>query len=105
MAILVITMGMILTPVLFALYDRIAMLIETQQEEAEADKPDEGTIIIAGVGRFGQIINRMLLANGHKTVIWITEPMWWTTSAGLASNRFRRRKPAGSLDICGHGKG
>lgn len=68
-AILVITMGMILTPVLFALYDRIAMLIETQQEEAEADKPDEGTIIIAGVGRFGQIINRMLLANGHKTVI------------------------------------
>ena len=68
-AILVITMGMILTPALFALYDRIAILIDNRQATAEADQPDEGTIIIAGVGRFGQIVNRMLLANGHKTVI------------------------------------
>ncbi|MFQ6242666.1 cation:proton antiporter [Sinorhizobium meliloti] len=67
-AILVITMGMILTPALFALY-RIAILINNRQGKAEADQPDEGTIIIAGVGRFGQIVNRMLLANGHKTVI------------------------------------
>ncbi len=69
-AILVITAGMILTPALFALYDRIAVLIDSRgQTRADADEPEEGTIIIAGVGRFGQIVNRMLLANGHRPVI------------------------------------
>lgn len=68
-AVLVITLGMILTPALFALSDRIAILLDTRKEEAEADQPTEGNIIIAGVGRFGQIVNRMLLANGYKTVV------------------------------------
>ncbi len=68
-SILVITMGMILTPSLFAVYDRIAVLIDDRQGQAEAEQPDEATIIIAGVGRFGQIVNRMLLANGHRAVV------------------------------------
>ena len=69
-AILVITAGMILTPALYALYDRIAVLLDSRgQVSPDADQPEEGTIIIAGVGRFGQIVNRILLANGHRPVV------------------------------------
>ncbi len=69
-SVLVVTFGMVLTPVLFALCDRIAVILEKRgRRDASADQPEEGTIILAGVGRFGQIVNRMLLANGHKPVV------------------------------------
>lgn len=69
-SVLVITAGMILTPALFVLYDRMAIAIGNRAEAgAEAEQPEEGTIIVAGVGRFGQVVNRMLMANGHKPVI------------------------------------
>lgn len=68
--ILVITLGMILTPALFMVVDRVVAALEkAANAPAEAEVPGAGTVIVAGLGRFGQIINRMLLASGHKPVV------------------------------------
>ncbi|WP_017965579.1 monovalent cation:proton antiporter-2 (CPA2) family protein [Rhizobium leguminosarum] len=68
-SILVITLGMVLTPGLFILFDRIVTLLDSRGATRDDDEPEEGTVIVAGLGRFGQIVNRMLLANGHKPVV------------------------------------
>ena len=68
---LVVALSMFLTPGLFILFDKVVMpKFELDENEREADDIDEqGTVIIAGVGRFGQIVNRLLMANGVKTVV------------------------------------
>ncbi len=67
---LVVALSMLLTPVLFILYDKVIAPRYAGAQAAEADEIDtEGSIIIAGVGRFGGIVNRMLLAAGYKTVV------------------------------------
>jgi len=67
---LVVALSMLLTPVLFIVYDK---LIAPRYASAQAAEPDtiddEAPIIIAGVGRFGGIINHILRAAGHKTVV------------------------------------
>lgn len=66
---LVIALSMMITPLLFILYERIAALLGTEAE-AEADAIDEQQpIIIAGVGRFGQVVNRMVTMSGFKTTV------------------------------------
>ncbi|MEM8787112.1 MAG: monovalent cation:proton antiporter-2 (CPA2) family protein [Pseudomonadota bacterium] len=66
---LIVTLSMLLTPGLFIFYERvIAARIDTVAPDD--DEIDEtGPIIVAGLGRFGQVVNRMLLSNGHKTVV------------------------------------
>jgi CPA2 family monovalent cation:H+ antiporter-2 len=65
---LVITLSMLLTPALFRLHDWLA--VRWRGPHREADSIDEpGTVIIAGMGRFGQIVNRMLTGVGHRTVV------------------------------------
>ena len=66
---LVVTLSMLLTPALFIFYERvIATAVDAdRQEDDQID--DSGPVIIAGLGRFGQVVNRMLLSNGHKTVV------------------------------------
>jgi len=67
---LVISLSMLLTPLLFLSYERIAARIAARQGEAKADDIDErGAVIIAGVGRFGQVINRLLRHSGLTTVV------------------------------------
>ncbi len=68
---LIVALSMLITPLLFISYDRfLAGAGLVQIEEPEADQIDEtGTAIIAGHGRFGQIINRMLMSNGVRTVV------------------------------------
>jgi monovalent cation:proton antiporter-2 (CPA2) family protein len=67
---LVVTLSMLLTPVLFILYDRVIVPRLNARDAREPDRIDEqGTVIIAGVGRFGQIINRLLVASGVHTVV------------------------------------
>jgi voltage-gated potassium channel Kch len=59
-----------LTPVLFILYERGILPWAHARAERGADAIEEtGTAIIAGVGRFGQIVSRMLTTNGFKVVI------------------------------------
>lgn len=68
---LVVALSMFLTPGLFILFDKaILPRFQQQSNQREADSIEEkGTVIIAGIGRFGQIINRMLVSNGVKTVV------------------------------------
>ncbi|WP_325894159.1 monovalent cation:proton antiporter-2 (CPA2) family protein [Grimontia sp. NTOU-MAR1] len=68
---LVVAISMFLTPGLFILYDKVILpRFEQSANDREADEIDEqGSVIIAGVGRFGQIVNRLLTANGVKTVV------------------------------------
>jgi glutathione-regulated potassium-efflux system protein KefB len=68
---LVVALSMFLTPALFILLDKV---IVPKYASAEPAGPyDEitarGPVIVAGIGRFGQIINRLLVANGIKTVV------------------------------------
>ncbi|SFS68914.1 Kef-type potassium/proton antiporter, CPA2 family [Sulfitobacter marinus] len=67
---LVVALSMLITPLLFILYDQISKRLDTKAGPIVADEIDEqGTVIIAGVGRFGQIVNRLVQASGFRTVV------------------------------------
>lgn len=69
---LVVALSMFLTPVLFILYDRVVLprYRRTTNEERQADTIDEhAPVIVAGVGRFGQIVCRLLRANNIPAVV------------------------------------
>ncbi len=68
---LVVAISMFLTPGLFILFDKVILpRFERQSNQRDADHiDDQGTVIIAGIGRFGQIVNRLLVSNGVKTVV------------------------------------
>jgi CPA2 family monovalent cation:H+ antiporter-2 len=67
---LVVALSMLLTPVLFIVYDKlIAPRFAIAQEEAADDIDETGDVIVAGHGRFGGIINRILLSAGIRTVV------------------------------------
>ncbi len=68
---LVVALSMFLTPGLFILFDKVVLpRFERDENARQPDEIDEkGTIIIAGIGRFGQVVNRLLVANGYKTVV------------------------------------
>lgn len=66
-----IALSMLMTPLLFILYEWISRRISEVTHSAEADEIDErNPVIIAGIGRFGQVVNRLLmLANFKATVL------------------------------------
>lgn len=67
---LVVALSMLLTPLLFILYDKVLAKHSDVDSGREADTiNDRGSVIIAGHGRYGQIVNRMLMANGIRTVV------------------------------------
>ena len=68
---LVVAISMFLTPALFIFFDKVLVPRFERVTEARAyDVVDtRGRVMIAGIGRFGQIINRLLVANGIETVI------------------------------------
>ena len=67
---LIVALTMLLTPLLFILHDRLAARMK---DEGKPDAPDEiedqQPIIIAGIGRFGQVVNRMVTMSGFKTTV------------------------------------
>ncbi|RBW48539.1 monovalent cation:proton antiporter-2 (CPA2) family protein [Marinobacter sp. F3R11] len=68
---LVVALSMFLTPLLFIAYDRIVLpsYRRARNDEREADTIDEqALVIVAGVGRFGQVICRLLRANDIPVV-------------------------------------
>jgi CPA2 family monovalent cation:H+ antiporter-2/glutathione-regulated potassium-efflux system ancillary protein KefC len=67
----VITLSMFLTPLLFIFYDKvITKQYIVARPKKEADNIDtKGQVVIAGIGRFGQVINRLLMANGFETTV------------------------------------
>lgn len=67
---LVVAFSMLLTPLLFIGYEHLLLpkMLNDQQPDS-GDMPEQGKIIIAGSGRYGQIVNRLLLHSGHQTVV------------------------------------
>jgi CPA2 family monovalent cation:H+ antiporter-2 len=67
---MVVALSMLATPLLFILYDWLSHRSGDDASDLEADEIDEqGPVIIAGMGRFGQIVNRMVQNTGFKTVV------------------------------------
>ncbi len=67
---LVVALSMLLTPALFILFDKVIMPRLEDDQAREADEiTEKGSVIIAGMGRFGQVINRVLKGNGYDTVV------------------------------------
>ena len=67
---LVIALSMLITPLLFMLYANLAKRASGKHEEIDAEEIDEiGPVIIVGIGRFGQIVNRLVRSTGIKTVV------------------------------------
>lgn len=73
---LVVALSMFLTPMLFIIFDRVILPRYQHAEEAGgSDEIDErGSVIIAGSGRFGQIVTRMLRASQITTVVLDRSP-------------------------------
>ncbi len=67
---LIIALTMLITPLLFIIYDFISSRMRDHDPSHKADEiNDEGPVIIAGIGRFGQIVNRLVQASGFKTIV------------------------------------
>ncbi len=67
---LVIALSMLLTPLFFLAHDILARRLAEGAEATPADEiDDQQPIIIAGVGRFGQVVNRMVTMSGFKTTV------------------------------------
>lgn len=67
---LVVALSMLLTPLLFILYDKVVAPRYSAGQEPSADEIDpHGSVIIAGHGRFGGIVNRILRGAGYGTTV------------------------------------
>ena len=67
---LVVALSMLLTPLLFILYERVIAPRYNQEFEREADEINENNqIIIAGHGRVGGIVSRMLRGAGYTSTV------------------------------------
>ncbi len=69
-ALLVISLSMLLTPALFIAHDQLARRLAQRDPGHAPDVIDEkGRVIIAGIGRFGQTVNRLARMSGISTVV------------------------------------
>jgi len=67
---LVIAMSMLATPLFFLFHDFLARHRGDRAEVRTDDTiDDQQPVIIAGVGRFGQVVNRMVTMSGIKTTV------------------------------------
>ena len=67
---LVIALSMLLTPLFFILHELTARWIKEGEPISEHDEIDEtNPVIIAGVGRFGQVVNRLVRSAGYSTTV------------------------------------
>ncbi len=66
---LIIALSMLITPLLFILNGWLSARMGTDHDTPADDIDETGTVIIAGIGRFGQIVNRMMQTNGFSTVV------------------------------------
>lgn len=67
---LIVALSMLLTPALFILFDRVIVSRFAAQEERESDAiEDKSKIIIAGHGRVGGIVSRILRGGGLSTTV------------------------------------
>lgn len=68
----IVAVSMLITPLLLLLYDRFLSL--NCSERPKDTISENNSVIIAGFGRFGQIVGRVLLAKGISTTIIDNDP-------------------------------
>ncbi len=67
---LVTALSMLITPLFFIFYEWLSRRLRDDEARPVHDKIDpQGKVIIAGVGRFGQAVNRMVTMSGFKTTV------------------------------------
>jgi glutathione-regulated potassium-efflux system ancillary protein KefC len=74
----VVALSMGLTPLLIILNERLIQpRFKAIAPQPKPDKIDDGEtpVIIAGFGRFGQVVGRLLIANGFSTTILDSDPV------------------------------
>ena len=70
MLLLVVALSMLITPLLFILFEAISSRMTDRVDPLEDDAIDTtGPVIIAGIGRFGQVVNRLVRSSGFETVV------------------------------------
>ncbi len=61
-----IILSMMLTPIAIFLHGRLAKPVLPRTDDLEVPENVEGTVLMIGFGRFGQIVSQPLLARGYK---------------------------------------
>ncbi len=70
-----VALSMAATPLLLVLHDTLARRrLAARPREADVIDAGAATVIVAGFGRFGQIVGRLLIANGVRTVVLDHDP-------------------------------
>lgn len=73
--ILVVALSMLASPFLLVLHDRLLEpRLAAGGRRPEADVPQPGTVIIAGLGRIGQVAARLLAASGYQPTVLDDNP-------------------------------
>jgi glutathione-regulated potassium-efflux system ancillary protein KefC len=71
--ILVVALSMLASPLLLVLHDRLFQRAAAKPER-EADQPQAGKVILAGLGRVGQVVARLLDASGYPPTVLDGDP-------------------------------
>jgi glutathione-regulated potassium-efflux system ancillary protein KefC len=74
--VVMVALSMVITPLLLLLHDRVLLpRLQARGRQPEDDiEPQDNPVIIAGFGRFGQIVGRLLHANGIGLTILDHDP-------------------------------
>ncbi|MCF7697904.1 monovalent cation:proton antiporter-2 (CPA2) family protein [Loktanella sp. M215] len=69
MLLLVIALTMLITPLLFIGFDWLTHRMDEAEDHEHDEVDEQGAVIIAGIGRFGQMANRLIQSAGFSTVV------------------------------------
>jgi len=74
--VVVVALSMVVTPLLLLLYDRLLLprMLRGGKRAADDIEPQDNPVIVAGFGRFGQIVGRLLYANGIGLTVLDHDP-------------------------------
>ena len=71
---LAVALSMLLTPFLLVLHDKVIAPRFAVVEEKPADQPEPAKVIVAGLGRVGQVVARLLNASGFQPTVLDDDP-------------------------------
>jgi glutathione-regulated potassium-efflux system ancillary protein KefC len=76
MLVVVVALSMVVTPLALMAYDMLAARRECKADKPQADaiEPNQDHVIIAGFGRFGQIVGRFLYSNDVRLTVLDHDP-------------------------------
>jgi glutathione-regulated potassium-efflux system protein KefC len=71
---LVVALSMVLTPLVLLAADAVVRRLGAAEREADQIDAEDAPVIIAGFGRFGQIVGRLLFASGLRATVLDHDP-------------------------------